>query len=388
MSLLRRGLAGEQVISGVSKPGITALSRAGTSTALNQSVVWASMRLRASTEALMPVDVFRRIDGAAMEVPKPPVLVTPSFFAEGHPDTIADWLYAGRMSLDGYGNSFGEIVARNAIGLPQRIQLVPAEDVRCRVKSTQIVEYRFGGKVMDPSRVWHERQYLMGGNPVGLGPLAHAALSVATSAAAREFLAEWFGNHAAPGGHFKKTDRVLAPGDAESIESRFNERVRAGGLLVTGSDWTYSPIQAKAAEAGLLEAINATALDQVRFLGVMADMVDVALDGGSAITYANITQKNMQYLVMNMGHPLKARDDALSTLTPKPQFVKLNRSAFLAMDPLTRAELMKSRIDSRTLTPSEARALEDQPRLTDDDIAEFDRLFGNPNKSTPQKEIA
>ena len=50
-----------------------------------------------------------------------------------------------------------------------------------------------------------------------------------------------------------------------------------------------------------------------------------------------------------------------------------------------RAELLAARIQSRTLTPDQARMIEDEPALAESDYAQFDRLFGNPNKTTPQK---
>ncbi len=45
------------------------------------------------------------------------------------------------------------------------------------------------------------------------------------------------------------------------------------------------------------------------------------------------------------------------------------------MDAKTRAELVKIRIDSRTMTPDEARALEDEEPLSEEQYAQFDRLW-------------
>jgi phage portal protein BeeE len=43
--------------------------------ALRHSAVWACLRLRADLVSTMPVDVFRRVNGVQVEVPKPPVLI-------------------------------------------------------------------------------------------------------------------------------------------------------------------------------------------------------------------------------------------------------------------------------------------------------------------------
>ena len=69
----------------------------------------------------------------------------------------------------------------------------------------------------------------------------------------------------------------------------------------------------------------------------------------------------------------------------RSRYVKLNTSALLRMDDETRALVVARRINSRTLAPSEARALENLPPLTPAQETEFIRLFGEPGaqKSTP-----
>jgi hypothetical protein len=73
------------------------------------------------------------------------------------------------------------------------------------------------------------------------------------------------------------------------------------------------------------------------------------------------------------------REEALSRLLPGPRYVKLNTDALLRMDPASRAEMHRVMIDSRVLTPNEARELENRRPLTDDQITQFAILFGDPN---------
>lgn len=107
-------------------------------------------------------------------------------------------------------------------------------------------------------------------------------------------------------------------------------------------------------------------------------MIDAEVSTGS-ITYANVTQRNLQLLIMNIGPAVVRREKALSRLTPKPQFVKLNSDALLRMDPKAISEKLKLEIDARITTPSEARGLMNKAPLTDEQIAEFALLF--PNKA-------
>ena len=91
------------------------------------SAVWACLRLRADLVSTLPVDVYRRVDGRAVEVPKPPVLVHPSAM---HP-MLNEWLYATQIDLDRYGNAFGRIVARDGAGRPAQIEPSDAAGGRC-----------------------------------------------------------------------------------------------------------------------------------------------------------------------------------------------------------------------------------------------------------------
>ena len=349
--------------------------------AMQQSVIWAAMNLHAAIESMMPADTFRVVDGVKVNIPNPPVLLAPSSFADGHDDTLGEWLYQRRMSLMGWGNFFGEITQRNQFGLPVRIQPVDPEEVTVRIKGRQIVEYRFGRVEMDPKNVWHDRDNLLPGIPVGLSPVAYAMLAIETSASTRRFAADWFGNSATPGGHLRNTEKAMKPEDGDVVKAKFKRSVEAGDVFASGKDWEFIPLQAKAAESGFIEEMHYSDIELCRFFNTPANILDVAYTGTSRIVYANITQANLDFMVVRMGPNLKRTDDALTNLTPRPQQVKLNRSAFLAMDDVTRASLMKTRIDARLSTPDQERAIDDQPPLSEADYGQIERLFGNPNKT-------
>jgi hypothetical protein len=84
-------------------------------------------------------------------------------------------------------------------------------------------------------------------------------------------------------------------------------------------------------------------------------------------------------LVVHLGPSITRRELALSDLQPKPWFIKLNRKALLAMDPLTQAQLLGIEITNRYTTPDEARALMDKAPLTEADKQQFSDLFGDKN---------
>lgn len=347
--------------------------------AMRHSGVWAALRLRADLISTMPVDCYRVVDGRHTEVQKPPVLVAPG----GERVDVTEWLYSSQVDLDRGGNCFGLITERNALRKPARIDLVPLSQVSIKGSGGAILKYRFGSTWHDPADVWHEKQYTVAGSPLGLSPVAYAAWSVGEYLSAQQFALDWFSGGGVPKAHLRNAQRVVPPEAAATIKERFKASVTAGDLFVSGHDWEYNPIQASAAESNWLEAKQAGIPDIARFFGVPSDAIDAAVSG-SSVTYANIVQRNLQLLIHNLGPAVTRRERALSSLLPAPRFVKLNTDALLRMDPASRSEMLIKQVAGRLLAPSEARALEDRLPFTEAQVAEFDRLFGSPNKAPQQ----
>ena len=352
-------------------PGVTG------ETAMRHSGVWACLRLRADLISMMPIDVYRRAGGVQVEVPKPPLLVTPD--GRG----IREWMYSTQVDLDRYGNCFGIITERDASDLPRRVDLVPAAEVSVRAKGTVVVEYVIAGTTYRPEDVWHERQFTAPGLPVGLSPITYAAWSIGTYLSAQEFALGWFDSDAAPAGHLRNTLKpTVGPDESTEIKARWKAAVTGRDVFVTGRDWEYTMNAVPANSVMFLEEMKFGIGDVCRFFGVPGDMIDAESSTGS-VTYANVTQRNLQLLILNIGPAVGRREDALSTALPAPRYVKLNTDAVLRMDPQTRSAVLGQQVRDRLIVPSEARELDNREPYTDADYAEFDRLFGNPNKSTP-----
>ncbi|WP_157251045.1 phage portal protein [Nonomuraea typhae] len=348
--------------------------------ALRQSAVWACLRVRADLVSVMPVDVYRRVNGVQIEVAKPPVLVDPG----GQQVGMMEWLYSTQFDLDRAGNCFGLITERSGVlgpdgrGLPARIDLVALSDVTVRATGAEITKYVIAGAEYEPHEVWHERQFTVAGMPLGLSPVAYAAWGIEESLNAQQFARDWFAGGAIPLAELVNKAKTINKAEAKVAKEHFRASVADGDLFVHGNDWEYRPIQAVAQQSAFIESREFGLTDISRFFGCPADLIDAAVSTGS-VTYASITQRNLQFLIFHLGPAVSRREDALSRrLVPRPRYVKLNRSALLAMDPEARARTIMTRITSRTLAPSEARALEDLPPFTPEQLAEFETLFGSP----------
>lgn len=337
--------------------------------AMRHSAVWACLRLRADLVSTMPLDVFRRVGGMQVEMPKPPILVNPG----GERVDLCEWMYSSQVDLDRAGNTIGLITEVNALGLPSRIDLQMLSE--CSVNMVKgVLTYRVAGKTYEPSKVWHERQYTIAGLEVGLSPVAYAAWSIGEYLSIQDFALAWFGGGAVPKARMKNIAKTIDSADAEKVKSRYRATQQNGDIFVHGNDWEFEFIQAQNQGMEWIEGKRYGVTDIARFFGAPGDLIEAAVSTGT-ITYANISQRNLQFLIMNLQPAIYRRELRLSKLLPQPRYVKLNTDALLRMDAQTRALVLATQIQSRTRTPSEARELDNLPPLTDAQMAEFDRLF-------------
>ncbi len=350
-------------------------------TALRSSAVWAALRLRANLISTLPVDSYKERPGdVRVSVPNPKV----TFINAGREIEWHEFLYATQMDLDRSGNAFGVITQKNALGLATRIELVNLADVSLtpryiggNVLDPELV-WRIGGVEYDYEDLWHERQYVVAGMPMGLNAIAYAAYSIGSYLSAQEFSIKWFGADALPAAVLQNEEETVPPQVAEKARQRYEASMKPGGVFVTGRDWTLKPMNAAENSNRYIETMQYGIPDIARFFDVPADMIDGAISG-SSVTYANVTQRFLQLLVVHLGPSITRRELALSNLHPRPRTVKLNRKALLAMDPMAQAQLLGLEITNRYTTPDEARAIHDKAPLTEADMSLFDRLFGNKN---------
>lgn len=337
------------------------------------SAVWACRRLRADLLSTMPVDAYRMMGDLQVEVKKPPVLLAPG----GAKVELHEWLWMSQYDLDGSGNAVGIITAFDGLGLPSRIELQDLSAVSVKGTGSEITQWTIGGKKYEPFQIWHERQYPKSGNPLGMSPLQNAAFSISQYLSAQKFSLDWFQGGAIPAAALKNTAKSLTPREAEALKDRYKATAAAGDVFVHGNDWELNTLSANTADASFLALLQYGVTDIARFFGCPGDLIEAAVSGQS-VTYANISQRNLQFIIMNLGPVVFRREKALSLLLPKPRFVKLNSDAILRMDPETRAKVLGQQVNDRLITPSEARAIDNRLPFTEEQYAEFDRLFGAP----------
>lgn len=342
-------------------------------TAFHISAVWAALRLRADLISTFPIDVYRRVGMAQVETPKPNVLKFP-----GGPNvSMMEWLYSSQIDLDRTGNCFGLISQRDAMGLPARIDLVPAVDVKCVMQGGVLIGYRIKGTVFDPIDVWHERMYTIPGLDLGLSPVAYAAWSIGIYASLDNFLTEFLDNATTPSVVMKNTQRTLNDEQAKQMKDRYRATLQNGDALILGADWEFEPYLAEQTGLNWIQAKQFQVEDIARFFNVPLDLLDISKSGGGGgeMKYSNKDQRNLQFLTFHLLPTIRRREETFSNrLLPQPRYVKFNTDALMMMDPTAQAALFASQIASGIRAPSEARELMNLPPLTPDQKKELQQV--------------
>lgn len=339
--------------------------------ALRHSAVWACLRLRANLISTMPINSYRLVGGIQIDVPDSPFIDSPG----GEDQPRHEWIQASQVDIDRAGNSFGVIRKVDAAGKPAQVDLVPYSEVSCRVKGGRIVSAKVGGEDLDLKYLWHERGFVLPGIPIGLSTIAYAAMSIGGYLSAQQFALDWFATGAHPAGHLKNTEQDGLSTDVIQVaKERFKASAQNRDIFVSGMEWEYTPAAADAAQAAFLDEMRYGIADICRFFDVPGDMIGAETSSGS-VTYANITQRNLQLLIMHLGPAVIRREQILSAQIAKPRFVKFDTDSLLRMDPMTVTQMLAARIAARLETPSEARGQINLPPLTEADCLEFDRLF-------------
>jgi HK97 family phage portal protein len=367
--------------------------------AMRHSVVWACLRLQAGLISTFPVDQYRDVLGIQTEYnPKPPILTDPG----GTKVDMVDWMAMTQMDLARAGNTVGLIVERNSaktpyypLGLPARIELQPAAVCTYITRRDKPPQWRINGAYYDREDVYHERANVVAGLDVGLPTVLYAALAIGEGMSMQQHGLDWFGGGAMPKARMRNIAKKLGPNEIATAKQWYKDTVENGDLLVTGSDWEYDFIQAQNAGMEFIEGRKLSEAAVCRYFDTPADLVDVQASSGGSITYANINERNLQFLIYHLGPAVIRREAALSRLLPRPRYVKLNTDALMRMTPEARQDVIRSKVESWLLTNTEARALENNGPLTTAQRVEMKELYGapkapsdKPGASTPSNEPA
>lgn len=343
--------------------------------ALRQSTVWACVNRIALSLAMMKPSAYRGPavgSGQAQRLPAPQMLTRPSSDAGIFAFTYMSW-----TSLLLRGNVYGIIVDRDKkLQYPTQVELQHPDEMRVKRLDDGEYEYKLRNEVVDPSKVWHHAIHRMPGSRVGMSVIQYAARTIDTAQAAQSFGLGWFQDGGHPSGILTNADaKMINQKDAKTVKERFMAAVRGSREpVVLSQGWDYKPIQIPPNESQFLETMKFSDSQICRFFGIQPEMVGCASEG-SAITYANVESRSLDYLSQTISPKMIEWEEWLGEdFLPGGQYVKCDTSPLLRTNLLDRWKAYHMMVGSRALTQDEVRALEDLPPLTDAQKAEIDAM--------------
>jgi HK97 family phage portal protein len=322
--------------------------------------VWAAVRLRANIVGSLPAYVYRDRGGIPERIGP---LTSPSVDFD-----LGSWLHAGQVALDLRGNNFGKIMARDPrTYLPTQIELVHPDTVQVTVDRDGAVGYKFAGKPVDGFDVWHERQNETPGSIVGQSPIAAAARALGITLAAEDYGGSFYSDALTPSA-LLSSDAPIDEDAAKIVKRRVRATQQGREPLVLGGNWKYQQLAVNPAEAMFLEVMRYGREEVALLFDVPGEMINAPAQG-SSVTYANREQRAQDLLAFRLGPAIARRERALSRLTVRGQYVKLNTAALLRTDLASRMKAYDQGLKIGVYAHDEARALEDLPPLTAEQIA-------------------
>jgi HK97 family phage portal protein len=229
--------------------------------------------------------------------------------------------------------------------------------------------------VVPEQEMWHRAIHRMPGSRVGMSAIRYGARTIGTIQAAEAFGQAYFED----GGHptaivTNKNANRISQDQAQKVKEAFMAATHGSREpLVMGGGWDYSQIQVDPKDSQFLELMAYRATDVCRFFGMNPSMAGHGVSG-SSITYQNVEQASMDFLMYPMGPWIIQQEEWESEWLPRGQYCKLDTSPLLRTDMLTRFQAYHMMIGSRAFTQDEVREMEDYAPLTAEQKAEVDAL--------------
>jgi HK97 family phage portal protein len=326
--------------------------------ALSLVPVFASVRLLAGTVSTLPLKTYRDVDGEKVRAPQA------RLFADLEKSgRLVPWLHACVTSMAMRGDGLGRIVDRDGYGFPTQIEWLDPTNIRFDYGTPHDprIGWRLGTSLVPESDMLHIPWFTLPGRKMGLSPIAAFAATINSGIEANKYAADWFRAGGFPTGTFQNTAQTLTREQATEVKARFRQSIAAREPLVYGNDWAYNPVTVPPNEAQFIEAQRLNATQIAAIYGIPPEMIGG--ETGRSMTYANVEQQQIQFVMMTLRPWLVKLEHAFSAILPDRQYVRFNADALIRADTKTRHEVYEIARRIGSLNLDEIRALEERPSL-------------------------
>jgi len=322
-------------------------------TALAHSAVISAVTILADSIAAMPLELTRTRAGRIEKLPTPSVLQRPN-----DRQNMFEFVHQTMTTLALHGNAY-IYAPQGANGLPLEMRNIhPKAISRIALSDTGEMIYEMGKQEYSSKDIRSIHWLILPNQLRGVSPIETMRNTVGMGIAMDRFLAQFYGEGATPSSVLE-TDGALTPDQARQIRDSWEEshyKHRKPAVLQGGLKWR--PITTSAADMQMLEHKESIIRDIARVYRIPLHLIIGT--GGDSQTYQNLEAVGSAFYQYTLLGWVRRLETAFSEMLPINQQVRFNASEFLRADLMTRVKAQQIQILSGTLTPNEAREIENR----------------------------
>jgi HK97 family phage portal protein len=321
-------------------------------TAFAHSAVLAAVTILADSIASMPLELTRTRVGRIERLPTPSVLQRPN-----DKQNMFEFVHQTIATLALHGNAY-IYAPKGANGLPAEMRNIHPNAIKRIISADTDTIYDLG-KVQYGSQDVRAIHWLILPNQArGVSPIETMRNTIGMGLAMDRFLAQFYGEGATPSSVLE-TDGALTPDQARQIRDTWEEshyKHRKPAVLQGGLKWR--PITTSAADMQMLEHKESIIRDIARVYRIPLHLI--LGSGGDSQTYQNLEALGASFYQYTLLGWVRRLETAFSEMLPLTQQVRFNAAEFLRADLMTRVKAAQIQIMSGTMTPNEAREIENR----------------------------
>lgn len=314
-----------------------------------------SVELLASIASELPIDVYRGEGRDRKQIAMPGYLEDPAGDGYG----IEDWISQAMVSWLLRGNLYGDTLERGPSDTLRQVRLFHPDSVTPVMDTNGKLQWTVVGQDVPARDFFHRRVNPVPGRILGLSPVSSHADSIGLAISTTRFGLGWFQGGAHPGGILSNSEADMSDETvSQTAKDRFMAALRGTREpLVLGRGWDYKQIQIAPEESQFLQTQEYSAAECARIFGPgVAEVLGYKTSG--SMTYVNMVDRDLSLLKYAANKWLTRIDRLLSQFLPRPQYVRLNRDAFLETNALERWRKHVLSLNSAAVTVNEVREIE------------------------------
>lgn len=315
------------------------------------SAVLACVSLLADSIACMPLELTRERGGRIEILPTPSVLRVPN-----EKQTMFDFIHETITTLAIHGCAYIYAPKGNN-GLPVEMRNIHPNIVE-DYSDVDGYDYRINKELYSRDEIRAIHWLMLPNRHRGISPMEAQRNTLGMGIAMDRFLAAFYGDGATPSSVLE-TDQNITSEQAQMIRDNWEDahwKRRRPAVLTGGLKWR--PIVTSASDAQMIEHRESIIRDVARVYRIPLHLI--AGVGGANQTYMNVESAGVSFVRYTLLPWMARIENAISAMLPLTQKVRFNSDEFERADLMTRVRAQQIQIASGTLSPNEAREIENR----------------------------